>query len=171
MPARRRPDARISMLHAVRAIKRGLAPIATIAIEGGLSADDIVQLLKQQMVAASTKLVQTSRGRSPNRSLVSAMTGLTRPEVRRVLESRIDSRDLRTFKSSSRARRVVSRWNDEIKRRPSARTLEVRPAGVFHQIVKESSGDVPARAMLDELARLGWVKTTQDGKRVTLVGP
>jgi len=109
-------------------------------------------------------------GRKPSVSRAAILTGLTRKEVNTLLSepwsgSNADSTHY------NRAARVVSAWVRE-PRFTSAdgtpRILALEGADGFTELVRLHGGDVPSRAVLDELARLGSVRVRDDG-RVALV--
>jgi len=109
------------------------------------------------------------RGKRPTISAVSALTGLTRKETKRIRDELIDDdgeRDLRY----NRAIRVVSGWaGDErfLDGDGMPAVLPVDGENSFATLVKDYSGDIPTVAML---AILETSKTvTVDDGRVTLL--
>ena len=111
-------------------------------------------------------------GRKPSDSRIAVLTGLTRREVRR-LRRAAPAADAEAVARYHRAARVVSGWV----RDPAFRDSRGRPARIlfegrgasFGALVKRYAGDVPPRAVLDELARVGCVERLADG-RVRLIG-
>lgn len=106
-------------------------------------------------------------GRKQSKSRVSVLTGISRKEVLRV--SRLPAPDdLGAVERYNRAARVVSGWVRDRLFNPGAGTpmdlsFEGGPAS-FRELVRIYSGDTPARAVLDELLRVGAVERTPDGK-------
>jgi hypothetical protein len=100
-------------------------------------------------------------GRKQSVSRVSIITGLTRKEVRRV-QALPDTGDAETTMRYNRAARVISGWiRDPVFRDPFGQPAELAWEGrsaSFSELVKRFSGDVPARAVLDELLRVGAVE-------------
>jgi hypothetical protein len=104
-------------------------------------------------------------GRKQSVSRVAVITGLTRKEVTRVqqLPRPDDSEETEQY---NRAARVIGGWL----RDPDFRDGEV-PAELpfedapnsFSELVRRHSGDVPARAILDELLRVGAVERSGSG--------
>ncbi len=106
-------------------------------------------------------------GRKQTHSRVSVLTGLSRKEVLRVTRlERPD--DTETAGRYHRAARVIGGWvRDERFHDGSGNPapLPVEGEGTdFAGLVKEYSGDVPHRAILDELLRVGAVERTADDK-------
>jgi hypothetical protein len=106
-------------------------------------------------------------GRKQSKSRVSILTGLSRREVLRV--KRLPAQDdLGALDRINRAARVITGWVRD--RRFSDESGQ--PADLpfeegdicFRQLVKAYSGDAPARAVLDELMRVGVVERTPDGR-------
>jgi hypothetical protein len=106
-------------------------------------------------------------GRKQSKSRVSIITGLSRKEVLRV--KRLPSPDdLGAVERYNRAARVIGGWvRDPRFHRESGRPMDLPfegDAACFGELVKIYSGDAPARAVLDELLRVGTVERMQDGK-------
>jgi hypothetical protein len=107
----------------------------------------------------------------PNRkqsiSRISTLTGIYRREVSRLLElPEIDDSDLTSRRN--RAARVIGGWiqdGDYIDSSGSVRALLLegdKPS--FTHLVRKYSGDIPVRAILDELIRVGAVDMDKDGR-------
>jgi hypothetical protein len=74
------------------------------------------------------------------------------------------------FERYNRATRVLTGWArdaDFLDRRGQPRPLEVDGAASFAVLVKRYSGDMPARAVLDELVRVGAVERLDDAAPAT----
>jgi hypothetical protein len=111
------------------------------------------------------------KGRKQSASRVSVITGLSRKEVMRVRQHpRPDDRA--SSEKYNRAARVIAAW----RRDRNFLDAEGKPALLpmagpdvsFSVLVKRFSGDVPVRATLDELIRVGAVERLEDG-RVSLL--
>jgi hypothetical protein len=104
-------------------------------------------------------------GRKPSVSRVSILTGLTRKDVNALMNepwSAIDS-DSTHY---NRAARVVTAWTREkdfVAPDGTPRELAMNGANGFAELVRRHGGDVPARAVLDELVRVGSVKVSAEG--------
>lgn len=107
------------------------------------------------------------RGRKHSISRVSVITGLSRKEVTRVQQ--IPTPEDRTSEERyNRASRVITAWRRErdfldAKSEPSPLPM-LGPGATFSELVKRYSGDVPVRAILDELIRIGAVNRLEDGR-------
>jgi hypothetical protein len=106
-------------------------------------------------------------GRKQSHSRVSVLTGLSRKEVLRVTRlERPD--DAETADRYHRAARVIGGWVRDGRFHDGSghpAPLPVDGEGAtFSGLVKEHSGDVPQRAILDELLRVGAVERSADDK-------
>jgi len=106
-------------------------------------------------------------GRKQSKSRVSIITGLSRKEVLRL--RRLPSPDdLGAVELYNRAARVIGGWVRDPRYNPeSGQPMELPfdgDAACFRELVKTYSGDAPARAVLDELLRVGTVERAPDGK-------
>jgi Family of unknown function (DUF6502) len=106
-------------------------------------------------------------GKKQTISRVAILTGLTRKEVQRLLASLPESADDAT-EEYHRAARVITGWVRDRdfgdgKGHPHPLRMEGKRDS-FSELVKRYSGDIPVRAMLDELLRVGAVKQLKDGR-------
>jgi hypothetical protein len=110
------------------------------------------------------------RGRKQSTSRVSIITGLSRKEVARVKQ--ISAPEDRTSSERyNRAARVITAWRREpdfLDAEEPAPLPISGPGATFSELVKRYSGDVPVRAILDELIRIGAVERLEDD-RVSLL--
>jgi hypothetical protein len=105
-------------------------------------------------------------GKKPSISRASILTGLTRKDVQRLVNSNDDPGELPEGRYN-RAARVLTGWirdPDFLNRSGQPRTLEIDGEVGFAALVRRHSGDVPARAVLDELLRVGAVVQRADGR-------
>jgi len=105
-------------------------------------------------------------GRKQSDSRVSVITGLSRKEVRRVglLPNPVNDESVARF---NRAARVISGWVrdkefHDSSNRPASLPVEGESRS-FSALVQRYSGDVPARAILDELERVGSIQKLRNG--------
>src|SRR5512139_186012 len=106
-------------------------------------------------------------GRKQSKSRVAILTGLSRKEVLRV--NRLPSPDdLGADERYNRAARVIAGWvRDPRYHRGKGQPVALPLDGdgpCFRELVTTYSGDAPARAVLDELLRVGTVDRAPDGK-------
>jgi hypothetical protein len=94
------------------------------------------------------------------------LTGLNRKEVARLLKLPVSNTDMMSAQLN-RAQRVLTAWlrDDEfLDEKGDPRILPFAGAGSFSELVKRYSGDMPARAVADELIRVGVLNEDDDGK-------
>jgi hypothetical protein len=104
-------------------------------------------------------------------SRIAILTGLTRKEVQRLLAQPPDTQSIMQ-EEYHRASRVITGWMRDPdfgdgKGHPRPLRTEGKRAS-FSALVKRYSGDIPMRAMLDELLRVGAVKQLKDGRTCLL---
>jgi len=140
-------------------------PLAAILLRAGVGAGEFSDLCRRAYVRVAADQL-TSPGRRPNASRVAVATGLTRQEVARLLKAKtgLASRDR---KQLHRANRVLAGWYTDAhysQRLGSPKSIPIRGAGsTFHKLVRTYGGDVPPRAVLDELRRAAAVRTLDNG--------
>jgi len=142
------------------AILRLLRPLVRMALKRGISYKTFASLLKwvYYEVAKSDFPIQ---GRKQTLSRISVITGFTRKEVKRLSElEKPTSRNQR--EKYNRAARVISGWRRDsgyLDEQGNPIAIPISGEGAsFEALVKKFSGDMPPRAVLDELSRLGAVK-------------
>lgn len=152
------------------AVIKLLRPLMRVLLRNGIPYGTFADLAKRVYVRVAMEEFGIPE-RKQSISRVSIITGLSRKEVRRVNElPEIDEGD--TIGRYNRAARVISGW---VRDRRFADN-DGKPADLFFEgdgptfieLVKRFSGDVPARAVLDELLRVGVVERVADG-RIRLV--
>ena len=147
-----------------------LRPLVRILLRNGVSYSTFSDFVKWVYVDVASKEFGIE-GRKQSTSRVSVITGLSRKEVMRVrkLPKPDDSASTERY---NRAARVIAAW----RRDRNFLDAEGMPAPLamagpdvsFSELVKRFSGDVPVRATLDELIRVGAVERLEDG-RVSLL--
>jgi hypothetical protein len=156
-------DKHLKLLSA--AVLRLLRPLVRILLRNGVSYSTFSDFVKWVYVDVASKEFGIE-GRKQSTSRVSVITGLSRKEVMRVrkLPKPDDSASTERY---NRAARVIAAW----RRDRNFLDAEGRPAPLpmagadvsFSELVKRFSGDVPVRATLDELIRVGAVERLEDG--------
>lgn len=154
---------------AAEAIARVLQPLARLMIDHGLQLPTLVELLKKALVEEAVGgFGLADKGSSDSRTAL--LTGVHRKDVKRLRETSVTSTAADTLLPVATS--VVARWiseprflNADRTPRALARTPRHSVAGEpdFTRLVAEVSSDVGARAVLDELARLGVVHRRDDG--------
>lgn len=156
----KKPDA--NPLHS--ALRHLLRPLVRIVLQRGMAFDQFADIARNVFVEVAERDFAL-RGRKQTVSRLSVLTGLTRKEVARQLAHRI-AEDEAGAASYNRAARVVTGW---IQDHPlegtasGAAPLPVEGPGSFAEVVRRYSGDMPVRAVLDELLRVGAVRM-RDGE-------
>lgn len=150
-------------------VRRLLQPLVRILLRNGVAYGTLAGLIRQVYVDVAYRDF-APRGKKQTVSRVSALTGLTRKEVKRLLEE--DSQAAYDGQARySRAVRVISGWlHDErfLDGNGKPAVLPVDGAqNSFALLVKEYSGDIPTRAMLTMLEEGGTVSVSKE--RVRLV--
>ena len=159
---------------AAEAVAKVLRPLARLAIDHGLQLPAMVDLLKKALVeeAMQTYALEGKEGKKGSSDTrISLLTGVHRKDVRR-LRTEAEEAQPTPLPMLPLAAVVVARWisdprflNTDQTARPLARTPKHRQEGLpdFTMLVAEVSKDVGARAVLDELVRLGAVELQDDG--------
>jgi len=158
---------------ALESIARGLQPLAKLSLKAGLGAGDLAAAVKLACVRAAAE-DKKANGRL-NHSRISAITGLTRKEVR-ALAAAMENRPVPLFKSAPRQRtaRVIQGWKtDSLFLDEAGEPGRLAIAGSeksFHALVKRYGGDVTPMSVLKELEKTGAVRRTRTGQVQLLKG-
>lgn len=139
-----------------------LTELALVLLPRGMSPKWFSELARSAFVQAAADIARLRNGRV-NHSRVAAQTGLTRADVKRLLKQN-------AFQSRKRGQTAVERVMDGwladpefVLRTGQAKKLKIAGhRGSFAHLVKKYGGDVPHRAVLDELRRIAAV-TDSDG--------
>ena len=155
-------DSKAALLDALARIFR---PLVRILLRHGVTADACNDLLRRVYVDVAEKEFAID-GRKQTAARISLLTNINRKEVGRLKKLPIlepQSLD----EHHNRAARVISGWLrdphfQDAKGDPD--TLPVDGKRSFTELVKRHSGDVPARAIADELKRVGAIEYTSFGE-------
>jgi hypothetical protein len=155
-------------LHAVlsSAIERLLRPLVRILLAHGVGFDSFMEMTKRAYVNVGMREFAIT-GKRESIARVSALTGLTRRDVQRVLQERA-ALEVDTGERFERAARVIAGWVRDpdfadAGDQPRPLALEDTPTG-FGALVRRYSSDMPMRAVYDELLRVGAVTLLPDGQ-------
>jgi hypothetical protein len=153
----------------IAAILRILRPLVRILLRNGVSYGAFSDLAKWVYVDVADKEFGIE-GRKQTVSRISIITGLNRKEVSKQLEMEHPD-DQEGNREYNRAARVITGWIRDahyLEEDGEPQLLNFDGEGAsFSQLVKDYSGDIPARAILDELLRVGAVDVL-DGHRIRL---
>jgi hypothetical protein len=154
-----------------KALFRILRPLARLLLRNGVPYGEFSELVKKAYVAAALEDFCDGR-RKPTDSRAAVMTGLTRKEVKRQRDILAgDAGGKSDTLHANRASRVVSGWvHDTAFQAASGQPANLPFEGTlsFSGLVKKYSGDMPPRAVLDELLRVGVVTAEPDSGRLVL---
>ena len=145
-----------------------MGPLVRILLRQGISFAEFSEVAKAVYVEVALKDFKVS-GRKATRTRIAVMTGLTRKEVKRVIDEATKERyELKT--SYNRLGRVLVGWHtDPDFTGPYGMPLELQYESAnsdeltFSVLVRRHSGDMSPRSILDELIRVGAVKETDAG--------
>lgn len=146
-----------------------LRPLVRILLRNNVSHRTFADLAKRVYVEVANAEFAI-HGKKQTVSRIAILSGLTRKEVQRLLRP-TDSKSI-ADEEYHRGSRVITGWlrdpkYGDGKGHPRPLLMDGRGAS-FSALVKTYSGDIPVRAVLDELSRVGAVKQLKDG-RICLV--
>lgn len=147
------------------AVLKLLRPLVRVLLRHGMAYGSFAELARKAYVEEGFSHISGS-GKRPTISSVSALTGLTRKETKRLRELELLDEEA-SSQRYSRAIRVISGWTGDPRFQTGSGEPAVLPMegaeGSFSQLVKEFSGDIPAVAMLSVLQASGTVTVADDG--------
>jgi hypothetical protein len=157
------------------ALAKLLRPVARLLLKNSFPYSAFEAVAKRVFVESAMS-DHAVPGRKPSASRAAVITGLTRKEVNVLMADPSDTADYAGH-SFNRAARVVTAWMREAafldasgNPRPLYSDSTTAPEGekTFADLVRLHGGDVPARAVFDELERVGSIEEMPDG-RIALV--
>lgn len=145
-----------------------MGPLVRILLRQGVSFAEFSEVAKAVYVEVAIKDFKVV-GRRATRTRIAVMTGLTRKEVKRVIDEAMKERyELKT--SYNRLGRVLVGWHtDPDFTGPYGMPLDLQYETenpdelTFSLLVKRHSGDMSPRSILDELVRVGAVREIDGG--------
>lgn len=146
-----------------------IKPLIALMMRNGVAFGDLITLIKQAYVEeVEHELVATNQKTTTSR--IAIITGLTRKDVAAIRKQKTP--ELEQKASYNRAARVVSAWisdPDFCESLGQGKMLSVKGDNLsFEQLVARHSGDMPYRALLDELLRTQTVEVKDDDRVVLL---
>ena len=145
------------------AVVKLLRPLVKILMRYGVSYAEFTEISKRVFVETADEDFQIE-GRKQTISRVSMLTGIQRKEVSRLQQ--LESIDNSTLDLAyNRAVRVTSGWCRDARFTKSEgipRPLPFEGEFSFSELARKYSGDIPARAVLDELIRVGTVRRNEN---------
>jgi hypothetical protein len=146
-----------------QAVTAILKPLTRVLLRNGISYGVFAELARKAFVDVAFEDF-TVAGRKQTISRVAALTGLTRKEVKRLVELD-EAGDSGTHQRFNRAIRVISGWTEDKRftdARHRPRVLALDGPDSFADLVKDYSGDMPHMAMLSVLEEAGTVERSND---------
>ena len=160
-------DARHDLPLALRtALSLLLRPLFRVLLRHQMSFHAFEELAKRVYVDVALRDFGIP-GKKPSISRAAILSGLTRKEVQRLMAEPLAPETVEAERYN-RAARVLTAWT----RDPDFADARGEPLALdgadgarsFAALVKRHGGDVPARAVLDELVRVGAVRRHDDGR-------
>lgn len=152
--------------HAIEsAVMRLLRPLVRLLLRHAVPFATFEALAKQVYVDVAMQDFALD-DKKPSQSRASILTGLTRKEVQRLVATPYLP-GTEVVERYNRAARVMTGWirdTDTTTRDGEPLPLPMDGEASFSALVKRHSGDMPARAVLDELLRTGAVRWRDDGR-------
>jgi len=151
------------------ALSRVLRPLFRVVLRNHMSFKAFLDIAKRAYVEVAANEFHIP-GKKQSVSRVALLSGLTRKEVQRLLETPA-ANDSDAGERYNRAARVVAGWVRDPEFSDASGNPRVLPLqdgaqgeGSFAEIVRRFSGDIPFRAVLDELLRVGVVERLDDDR-------
>lgn len=153
----------------LQATRRILKPLIRLLYRKGIAFGEFSQLARQIYVEVAGDMLM-AEGERPTTSRIAIATGLTRKDVAQLRQTADDELPTNSY---NRGARVMTGWLHDNEfhdstGKPAALPLQGN-TGSFSALVNRYSGDMPYRAMLQEMERLGAVQTDNAG-HVQLMG-
>lgn len=147
------------------AVLRLLRPLVRLLLHHGVPYETFADLARWVYVDVAEKDFALEK-KKQTVSRISVITGLNRKEVARLQEMTVED-NTGAIESFNRAEKVVTAWRHEYPKAGSAShaaPLPIEGERSFATLVKRYSGDMPVRAVLDELLRVGVVRRLESGE-------
>ncbi len=155
----------------ITALFRLLRPLVRIMLRSGVSVDAFEDVIRRIYVDVAEKDFALE-GKRQTTSRIGVLTGLNRKEVARLLKEPIE--DTATFPvQHNRAEKVLTAWlrdADFLDEKGDPLQLPFAGDVSFSELARRYSGDMPARAVADELIRVGVVVEADDQLRMVSRG-
>lgn len=148
--------------------RRVMRPLVRILLRHGISFGEFAEILKAVYVEVAGHDFALPAGRQ-SQSRIAIITGLTRKEVARVVVA-LDRNVIANASNLNRVGRVLTGWHqDPDFTGPYGMPYELPFESKigrrsFTELVRRYSGDMPPRAMLEELKRVGAADETPAGQ-------
>lgn len=153
----------------IEACFRLLRPLVRILLRQGMTTEAFEEIARRVYVDVAEREFALP-GKKQTTSRIGVLTGLNRKEVARQLKLPVAKTEA-AVSPHNRAERVLSAWvrdDDFHDEKGDPASLPFLGEKSFSELVRRYSGDMPARAVADELIRIG-VLREEDDRRLTLL--
>jgi len=153
------------------AVVRILRPLVRLLLRNNISAGEFTELARWCYVDVADRAFKI-KGRKQTTSRLALLTGLTRKEVKRLKETDLRADDTESSRYNRLARLIGGWMRDQRFHDQTGRPADLAVEGggsSFDDLVRRYSGDIPCRAVLDELTRTGVVSLDEQGRVRLLV--
>jgi len=147
----------------IDALFRLMRPLVRILLRQGLTSEAFEDIARRVYVDVAEKDFAL-RDKKQTTSRIGVLTGLNRKEVARQLKTPMTHPESR-LSAQSRVERVLSAWvrdEDFHDEKGDPTPLSFLGPNSFSELVRRHSGDMPARAVADELIRIGLLREEAD---------
>lgn len=151
---------------------RILQPFIRMLLRNGMTCQEFCELARQAYVECALT-EPAGAGKKVTDARAAALTGLNRKEVRRLRQLIEASATESSPTPPARGERVVSGWqrdHDFVDETGQPIALPFAGPLSFSELVRRYSGDIPPRAMLEELKRVGVASEQEDAVRLEKEG-
>lgn len=148
-----------------------LEVLASVLIELDITPARVNELMRTSFVKAGASIARKKHSARPHIARIAALTGLTRSEVKRIVQSNYSIRRA-SIDTDPRALRVLAGWKTTKKYSTRGRPMPLRLGGAapnFVSLCKEFSGDIPHKAIVTELLSRGLVRLTISKQKTMVV--
>lgn len=142
-----------------------LVELAFVLLPRGITPQRFSRLAREAFIKAAAERSRLRNGRI-NRSKVAALTGLTRKEIKRILDREQSTSNPKLYRSAcTPSERVVQGWMTDrryLTKQGDPKMLTTDGGhSSFRRLVKDYGGDISPRAVLEQL---------QDSKAIRVIG-
>jgi hypothetical protein len=144
--------------------------LASILITLDITPSRLAQLARASFVKAGAKTAKMRSSGRPHIARVAAITGLSRAEVKRIVDANFSAAQLEP-EQAPRALRVAEAWRLSKPYSSRGRPRELRLSGAtpsFESLCKQYSGDIPHMVILRDLERRKLVRFSRSREAVSL---
>jgi len=151
-----------------------LTPLVRILLRNGISYLEFAEVARQVFVDVAGRDFTLPK-RKISLSRIAIMTGLSRKEVARLVREGTQLRRIAHESKQSRVGRVLQGWyTDSEFTGPYGVPLDLKfddgpKRATFSELVRRYSGDMPARAMFDELLRVGAIRIEAESNLIRVL--